>query len=180
VKESIVESDDKLFALADTLDEENGPYADLLDHLTRCRVKMLNDLFKFESKLSVDEVEDEIREDQNSSFIEGKAVHTFEELTAILDFMPAGYDGDDEAPAKDAEDETDDDLPEIDAAEEEKLKNDDSLKWDGDDDEDDDEKKKKDDDDEDSDDDDDAPKKSKSLDDDDDAPKKPARGSKKK
>ena len=182
VKESIVESDDKLFALADTLDEENGPYADLLDHLTRCRVKMLNDLFKFESKLSVDEVEDEIREDQNSSFIEGKAVHTFEELTAILDFMPAGYDGDDEAPAKDAEDETDDDLPEIDAAEEEKLKNDDSLKWDVDDDEDedDDEKKKKDDDDEDSDDDDDAPKKSRSLDDDDDLPKKPARGSKKK
>jgi len=182
VKESIVESDDKLFALADTLDEENGPYADLLDHLTRCRVKMLNDLFKFESKLSVDEVEDEIREDQNSSFIEGKAVHTFEELTAILDFMPAGYDGDDEAPAKDAEDEADDDLPEIDAAEEEKLKNDDSLKWDGDDeDEDDDEKKKKkDDDDEDSDEDDDAPKKSKSDDDDDDAPKKPARGSKKK
>ncbi len=181
VKESIVESDDKLFALADTLDEENGPYADLLDHLTRCRVKMLNDLFKFESKLSVDEVEDEIREDQNSSFIEGKAVHTFEELTAILDFMPAGYDGDDEAPAKDAEDEADDDLPEIDAAEEETLKNDDSLKWDGDDeDEDDDEKKKKDDDDEDSDDDDDAPKKSRSLDDDDDLPKKPARGSKKK
>ena len=182
VKESIVESDDKLFALADTLDEENGPYADLLDHLTRCRVKMLNDLFKFESKLSVDEVEDEIREDQNSSFIEGKAVHTFEELTAILDFMPAGYDGDDEAPAKDAEDETDDDLPEIDAAEEEKLKNDDSLKWDVDDDEDedDDEKKKKDDDDEDSEDDDDAPKKSRSLDDDDDLPKKPARGSKKK
>jgi len=182
VKESIVESDDKLFALADTLDEENGPYADLLDHLTRCRVKMLNDLFKFESKLSVDEVEDEIREDQNSSFIEGKAVHTFEELTAILDFMPAGYDGDDEAPAKDAEDETDDDLPEIDAAEEEKLKNDDSLKWDVDDDEDedDDEKKKKDDDDEDSDDDDDAPKKSRSIDDDDDLPKKPARGSKKK
>ena len=182
VKESIVESDDKLFALADTLDEENGPYADLLDHLTRCRVKMLNDLFKFESKLSVDEVEDEIREDQNSSFIEGKAVHTFEELTAILDFMPAGYDGDDEAPAKDAEDETDDDLPEIDAAEEEKLKNDDSLKWDVDDDEDedDDEKKKKDDDDEDSDDDDDAPKKSRSIADDDDLPKKPARGSKKK
>jgi hypothetical protein len=183
VKESIVESDDKLFALADTLDEENGPYADLLDHLTRCRVKMLNDLFKFESKLSVDEVEDEIREDQNSSFIEGKAVHTFEELTAILDFMPAGYDGDEEAPAKDAEDEADDDLPEIDAAEEEKLKNDDSLKWDDDDDadEDDDEKKKKGDDEDSDDEDDDAPKKSKSSDDDeDDAPKKPARGSKKK
>jgi hypothetical protein len=187
VKESIVESDDKLFALADTLDEENGPYADLLDHLTRCRVKMLNDLFKFESKLSVDEVEDEIREEQNTQFIEGKAIHTFEELTAILDFMPAGYDGDDEAPAKDAEDEADDaDLPEIDADEEEKLKNDESLKWDDDEDSDEDddgEKKKKGDDDEDSDDDDDGgSKRSKSDDDDDDkpAPKKSARGSKKK
>lgn len=132
VKESLFESDEKLFGLPDILDEENGPYADLLDHLTRCRVKMLNDLFNFESKLSVDEVEDEIREDQNSNFIQGKAVHTFEELTSILDYMPAGYDADEEAPAKDIEDEGDDDLPELDEAEEEKLKNDESLKWDED------------------------------------------------
>ena len=186
VKESIVESDDKLFALADTLDEENGPYADLLDHLTRCRVKMLNDLFKFESKLSVDEVEDEIREEQNTQFIEGKATHTFEELTAILDFMPAGYDADDEAPAKDAEDEADDaDLPEIDADEEEKLKNDESLKWDDDEDSDDEdgEKKKKSDDDEDSEDDEDSGKKKSKSDDDEEekpTPKKAARSSKKK
>ncbi len=131
VKDSLFESGEKLFALADTLDEENGPYADLLDHLTRCRVKMLNDLFEFESKLTLDEVEDEIREEQNASFIEGKAVHTFEELTAILDYMPAGYESDDEAPSKDIHDE-DDDLPELDEEEEEKLKNDDSLKWDDD------------------------------------------------
>lgn len=133
VKESLFESEEKLFALPDILDEENGPYADLLDHLTRCRVKMLNDLFNFESKLSVDEVEDEIREEQNANFIQGKAVHTFEELTAILDYMPAGYDTDEEAPAKEIEDEEDDDLPELDEAEEEKLKNDESLKWDEDD-----------------------------------------------
>jgi hypothetical protein len=62
----LFESEEKLFALPDILDEENGPYADLLDHLTRCRVKMLNDLFAFVSKLTVDEVEDEIREDQNA------------------------------------------------------------------------------------------------------------------
>ena len=130
MKESLFESDEKLFALADILDEENGPYADLLDHLTRGRVKMLNDLFNFESKLSVDEVEDEIREDQNSNFIQGQAVHTFDELTAILDYMPAGYDTDEEAPAKGIEDEEDDDLPELDEEEEEKLKNDESLKWD--------------------------------------------------
>src|SRR5687767_4982052 len=133
VKESLFDSEEKLFGLPDILDEENGPYADLLDHLTRCRVKMLNDLFNFESKLSVDEVEDEIREDQNSNFIQGKAVHTFEELTAILDYMPGGYDADEEAPAKDVEDEGDDDLPELDEEEEEKLKNDESLKWDEDD-----------------------------------------------
>ena len=132
VKDSLFDSDEKLFCLPDILDEENGPYADLLDHLTRCRVKMLNDLFKFESKLSVDEVEDEIREDQNSNFINGKAVHAFEELTAILDYMPAGYDTDDEAPAKGVEDEEDEDLPAVDEAEEEKLKNDESLKWDED------------------------------------------------
>ena len=132
MKESLFESEEKLFALPDILDEENGPYADLLDHLTRCRVKMLNDLFKFESKLSVDEVEDEIREDQNSNFIQGKAVHTFEELTAILDYMPAGYDADEETAAKGIEDENDDELPELDEAEEEKLKNDESLKWDED------------------------------------------------
>lgn len=132
MKESLFDSEEKLFALADILDEENGPYADLLDHLTRCRVKMLNDIFKFESKLSVDEVEDEIREDQNSNFIQGKAVHTFEELTAILDYMPAGYDADEETAAKGIEDEDDDELPELDEAEEEKLKNDESLKWDED------------------------------------------------
>jgi len=145
-KESLFESEEKLFALPDILDEENGPYADLLDHLTRCRVKMLNDLFEFESKLTVDEVEDELREEQNSHFIEGKAIHAFEELTAILDFMPAGYETDEEQPAKNLDDEGEgDDLPELDAEEEEKLKNDESLKWDDEDeekDEDDDEKDK--------------------------------------
>ncbi len=191
VKESLFDSEEKLFVLADILDEENGPYADLLDHLTRCRVKMLNDLFAFESKLSVDEVEDEIREDQNSHFIQGKSVHTFEELTGILDYMPAGYDADEEAPAKGVEDEEDDDLPELDEAEEEKLKNDESLKWDEDEEgaaattEEGSEKKKKEkgaapDDDEDSDDDDDDEDDDDDDDDDsddeDEKPKKKAKG----
>jgi hypothetical protein len=139
VKDSIFESDEKLFALPDILDEENGPYADLLDHLTRCRVKMLNDLFNFESKLTVDEVEDEIREDQNASFIEGKAVHVFEELTAILDYTPAGWEGEEEGErsADDDEEIDDADLPDVDEADEEALKNDSSLKWDEDEEEDD-------------------------------------------
>ncbi|MDR1283105.1 MAG: hypothetical protein LBK99_20130 [Opitutaceae bacterium] len=132
VKDSLVESDDKLFALADVLDDENGPYADLLDHLTRCRVKLLNDIFEFESRLTVDEVEDEIREDQNASFIEGKAIHCFDELCAILEYTPAGWDGDEDNDerATGEEDIDDEDLPEIDDADEEALKGDESLKWD--------------------------------------------------
>ncbi|GAB1489310.1 hypothetical protein MASR2M8_17630 [Opitutaceae bacterium] len=171
VKDSIFESDEKLFALPDILDEENGPYADLLDHLTRCRVKMLNDLFDFESKLTVDEVEDELREEQNASFIEGKAVHTFDELIAILDFTPAGWEGEEEGerPAASDEDIDDEDLPDVDEADEEALKNDASLKWDEDEDGDEDDDKDNDedededgdkDDDEEDDDEDRAPRKS--------------------
>ena len=52
VKESLFDSEEKLFCLADVLDEENGPYADLLDHLTRCRVKMLNDIARTRPILS--------------------------------------------------------------------------------------------------------------------------------
>ena len=180
VKESIFESDEKLFVLPDVIDEENGPFADLLDHLTRLRVKMLNDLFDFESKLTVDEVEDELREDQNTSFIEGKAVHTFDEITSILDYVPTGWDVDEEHPAKEVEDD-DDDLPELDEAEEEKLKNDESLKWDEEDeekDEEDEDGKKKDDDDEDSDDDDDEKKDKDDEKDDDDEEEKPKRSTK--
>jgi hypothetical protein len=129
VKDSLFESEEKLFALADTIDDENGPYADLLDHLTRCRVKMLNELFHFESKLTIDEVEDELREAQNASFIEGKATHTFDELIGILDFVPEGWETDEERPSSKHDD---DDLPELDEEEEEKLKNDESLKWDED------------------------------------------------
>jgi hypothetical protein len=131
-KQPLLESEEKLFALPDVIDEENGPYADLLDHITRLRVKLLNDLLDFEEKLTVDEVEDQLREAQNNDFIEGKAVHLFQEITAILDFMPDGYGDDDEETEKRSVEDDEDDLPEIEAGEEEKLKNDASLKWDDD------------------------------------------------
>ena len=143
VKDSLSESEETLFALADIIDDENGPYADLLDHLTRCRVKLLNDLFTFESKLTIDEVEDEIREDQNASFIEGKAIHSFEELTAILEYVPAGFetDDDDSEGSEDGDEIGDEDLPDIDEEDEKTLKGDSSLKWDDEDEEDDDQSK---------------------------------------
>ena len=136
VKESLFDSEDKLFALPDLLDEENGPYADFLDHITRVRVKMLNDLFDFEQQVSVDEVEDEIREARNVDFMEGKAVHVFTEVTEILDYTPAGWEseeGEEGGPAEAKEDELDDaELPTLNEEEEEQLKNDQSLKWDED------------------------------------------------
>jgi hypothetical protein len=180
VKDSLFDSDEKLFALADVVDDENGPYADLLDHLTKCRVKLLNDVFKFESKLTVDEVEDELREDQNASFIEGKAVHSFDELCAILDYTPAGFDEDadeGEAPATGEEQIDDADLPDLDEEGEAALKGDQSLKWDEDEadgEDDDDAKKPKGDDDEDEDEDDEKSK----DDDDDDEDEKPRTKSK--
>ena len=131
-KQPLLESEEKLFALPDVIDEENGPYADFLDHITRLRVKLLNDLLDFEEKLTIDEVEDQLREAQNNDFIEGKAIHLFQEITAILDFMPAGHgDDEDETQKRSAEDE-DDDLPEVEEGEEAKLKGDASLKWDDD------------------------------------------------
>ena len=182
-KESLLESDEKLFALPDIIDEENGPYADFLDHITRLRVKLLNDLFDFEEKLTVDEVEDQIREQENSDFIEGKAVHLFNEISAILDFMPAGYgDDEEETDRKRPAAEEDDDLPEIEEEEDERMKNDASLKWDEDDEEKDEDpdaegkKPKGEDDEEEEDEEDDGEEKD--FDDDEESDEKPAKGKK--
>ena len=132
VRDSFLESEEKLFALPDVVDEENGPYADFLDQITRARVKMLNDLFDFEQKLTVDEVEDQLREEQSNRFMEGKSVHLFDEVIAILDFVPEGWEADDDTPAK-ATAENEDEFPEIeDDEDEEKLKGDSSLRWDDD------------------------------------------------
>ena len=132
-KQPLLESEEKLFALPDVIDEEHGPYADFLDHITRLRVKQLNDLLDFEEKLTVDEVEDQLRETQNNDYIEGKAVHLFTEVTAILDFMPAGHGDDDEEVEKGTARGAEDDLPDVEEEEEdEKMKNDASLKWDED------------------------------------------------
>ncbi len=131
-KQPLLESEEKLFALPDVIDEENGPYADFLDHITRLRVKLLNDLLDFEEKLTIDEVEDQLREAQNNDFIEGKAVHLFQEITAILDFMPAGHGDEEEETRKNSAEDEADNLPEVEEGEEEKLKGDASLKWDDD------------------------------------------------
>jgi len=142
VKDSILESEEQLFALPDVLDEEKGPYADLLDHISRLRVKMLNDLIEFAQKLTVEELEEEIREAQNNDFIEGRATHFFTELNAILEYVPEGFelDGDDDAGPKSEDEELEKDLAEVgaDADADESIEADDTMKWDEDEEEEDD------------------------------------------
>lgn len=131
VRESLLEGEDRMFALPDILDEDKGPYAEFLDRITRCRVKMLNDLIEFESKLTVDELEEEIRERQTAHYYEGRALHFFTEVTAILEFIPNGYelDVDEEARPATAPEEDFADLPDIEV-EEEKIEEDETMRWD--------------------------------------------------
>ena len=134
--ESFLDSDEPLFGLPNVVDDENSPYADFLSHVTKTRVKMLNDLIDFEQKLTVDEVEDAIREEENNSFIEGKAVHLFNEVTAILDYVPAGWELDEDRDGGSSEVEDIEDFPEIEEEDTDDLSKDESLKWDEDEDED--------------------------------------------
>ena len=118
------------FALPDVIDEEKGPYADFLDAITRFRVKMLNDLIEFDQNLTVDELEDEIRERQNQEYMEGKAVHPFVEVVSILEYVPEGYELDDDEPAKPGKDDIDD-IPDFEE-EDEKIEEDETMRWDED------------------------------------------------
>lgn len=133
VNESLFESEDLLFALPDVIDEEKGPYADSLDHITQLRVKLLNDLIEFEQKFTVEEMEDDIREEQNADFMEGRAVHCFRELLDILEFVPEGYELDGDEESNDEED-IEESFPDLDD-EDEKIEEDETMKWDEDEDE---------------------------------------------
>ncbi len=132
VKESFLEGEEKLFALPDILDEDKGPYADFLDQITKARVKLLNDLIDFEQSLTIDELEEEIRERQGADYFEGRAVHFFQEITAILEYVPEGYELDEEESSvkSKGEDEEIVDLPDFEDTEEEVIEEDETMKWD--------------------------------------------------
>lgn len=135
IKDSILDSEEQIFALPDVLDEEKGPYADFLDHITKLRIKLLNDLIDFSKNLTVEELEEEIREAQNADYIEGRASHFFNEIIAILEYVPEGFelDEDEENSRPKTEDEVlEKDLADVDAdvVTNEKLEADETMKWD--------------------------------------------------
>lgn len=138
VNETFSESDEMLFALPDVVDEEKGPYADFIDHITKLRVKFLNDNIEFEQKLTIEELEEHVRENQNQSFMEGKALHVFTEVCDILEFVPEGYELAEDEDAKKGkgaveEDENVEFVPDVPGLEEdEKIEEDETMKWDED------------------------------------------------
>lgn len=136
--DSLLDTEDKLFALPDILDEETGPYADFIDHIAKLRVKMLNDSMNFEKKLTVDELEEEIRDEENNSFIEGRSIHLFNEIISILEYVPAGFelDAEESEETEEAEDEAAAVFPDIEEHEDESLQEDDTMRWDEDEEED--------------------------------------------
>lgn len=132
-QESFSDAEEPLFGLPNIVDDENSPYADFINHITKIRVSMLNDLIDFEQKLTIDEVEDDIREEENNNFIEGRAVHLFNEVTNILDYVPNGWElDDDDDSASKAEGEEFEDLPEIEEEDTTQISKEESLKWDED------------------------------------------------
>lgn len=136
--DSILDSDEPQFALPDIMDDEKGPYADFLTHITRLRVKLLNDLLDFKQNLTIEELEDDIRENQNQDYMEGRAIHFFSEITAILEYVPEGFtldrepDDEDEAAVIDEEvDDIDDQFVDI-ADDDEEIERDETMRWEDD------------------------------------------------
>jgi len=133
LNESLFETEEQVFALPDMTDEEKGAYADFLDQISKARVKMLNDLIEFDQNLTVDELEEAIRERQNADYFEGRSVHPFNEITAILEYVPEGYELDiDEEHAAASEEDGLEDIPDFEEEEGESIEEDETMHWDED------------------------------------------------
>ena len=136
VRDSLLKAEDMLFALPDVLDEEKGPYADFLNHVSKIRVSMLNDLIDFAEPYTLEEMEEVLAEKQNNDFLEIRRTHFSDELIAILEFVPDGFviDSDLDEDGADNEEDGEDysdleaDLVEV-SDKEEKLLPDEDLKW---------------------------------------------------
>ena len=138
-KQSLTESNEPLFVLPDAIDEDNSPYADFIDHILKLRIAMINDQLELSQPLDLEETEEDIREMQGNDFFMGKGTHYFSEISAILEYLPGGFELDDqEKDRKQGEDEEDleDVLSDINEEDEEEIiEKDETMQWDDDQDE---------------------------------------------
>jgi hypothetical protein len=88
----VFSSEEPLFLLPNIIADNEGPYAEFIDHIIRLRVKLLNDLIDFKVPVDTEEIEESIREKYQEKYIEGNTIHIFDEIVDILEFTPAGYD----------------------------------------------------------------------------------------
>lgn len=91
-EDDILTSKDSIFILPDIMGDEKSPYNDLLNHLIKVRVKMLNDMIDFSQKLSIEELEEELRDLHSGNYFEGNWPHFFNEISSVLEYIPAGYE----------------------------------------------------------------------------------------
>jgi hypothetical protein len=105
--EELMSTKDKIFAMPHTIDGNDGPYADFIDHIILARVKMLNANLDFQQPLGVEEVEEAIRDEQQANYVNGKVCHVFDEIVSILDYVPEGYVLGDDSNSQDLDDDLD-------------------------------------------------------------------------
>ena len=131
----ILENETSLFALPDVVNDETGPYAEFLDHVTTLRIEQLNELIEFEQNLRRSELEEELRDEMTNLYYEGRGLHHFTEITSILEYVPEGYDGDEKDPEEEGEPSDEEeiarDIPDLTEAEE-AIPEDDTMRWDED------------------------------------------------
>jgi len=136
VRDSLLKAEDMLFALPDVLDEEKGPYADFLSHVSQIRVSMLNELIEFTEPYTLEEMEEVLSEKLNNDYLEGRRTHFSDELIAILEFVPDGFELDSDLDEERDGNEEGEDYSDLDSElldisdKEEKLLPDEDLKWD--------------------------------------------------
>ena len=136
VRDSLLKAEVMLFALPDVLDEEKGPYADFLSHVSQIRVSMLNELIEFAEPYTLEEMEEVLSEKLNNDYLEGRRTHFSDELIAILEFVPDGFELDSDLDEERDGDEEGEDYSDLDSElldisdKEEKLLPDEDLKWD--------------------------------------------------
>lgn len=91
-RDSLLTSEEKLFALPDILNEDKSPYAELLSQLIKARVKLLNDTLSLEQPLVSDELEEALIDRSGLSEGEGRSLPAFTELCMILEYVPDGFE----------------------------------------------------------------------------------------
>lgn len=129
-EQSLLDSDEPLFALPDVIDEEKGPYVDFIETLTKLRVKLLNDSIDFEKSLSAEEITDELNEKYRQEYFEGTAIHAYRELIDILEYVPEGFELDKDEKSTLHSDEDYSDLAEDFDEEKDTLEEDETMQWD--------------------------------------------------